>query len=193
MELMLRDSLENAKAKTLRKKGLIPGVLYAKNMNPVLIAVDKKEFKKVYSDKKESGVFDINLGNEKHTVYIQEVQRDVVDNKEFTHFDLHKVTENDLIHTHVPIVLVNRKAVEGQGLVVSQQLLDVEVKYPVYTKTKEIDVDISNLSHGDYLRVADLDIPQGVSVLEDRNAIIASVNYPKISEPVEEVNTQGFQ
>lgn len=193
MEIMLRDSLGNEKAKSLRKKGLIPGILYAKNMNPILVAVDKKEFKKIYSDKKESGVFDVNLENEKHTVYIQEVQRDVVNNKEFTHFDLHKVTENDLIHTHVPIVLINKKEVEGQGLVVSQQLLDVEVKYPVYTQTKEIGADISGFGHGDYLRVADLNIPQGVSILADTNAVIASVNYPKISEPVEEINTQGFQ
>lgn len=193
MQLMLRNSLENPKSKSLRKSGLIPGVLYAKNMESISVAVDKKEFKKIYTDKKENGVFDISIGNETHSVYIQEAQRDVIDNKEFIHFDLHKVTENDLIHTHMPIVLTNKKIIEGQGLVIQQQLLDVEVKYPVYNQTKEIDVDISGLGNGDYLRVADLTIPQGVDMLEDINSIVASVSYPKMNESVEEIDQQGFQ
>ena len=192
MNLMSRESLGNTKAKALRKKGLIPGVLYAKNMDPIEIAVDEKEFKRVYKDKKEASVFDISLNNENHVVYIQDVQRSVLDNREYTHFDLHKVTENDIIHTHVPVFLMNKRSVEGQGLIVQQQLMDIEVKYPVYNSTTQIDIDISNLTHGDYLTVADLNVPQGVSILEDYNAIIASVSYPKVSVE-EDIATQGLQ
>ncbi|SHK60107.1 50S ribosomal protein L25 [Tepidibacter formicigenes] len=188
MELMIRNSLGNIKAKALRKKGIVPGVLYGKNMEPISVAVDKKELKRVYQQKKESEVFDINLDGQTHTVYIHEVQRDVIDDKEFTHFDLHKVTNEDFIHTHVPVVLVNKDEIESQGLVVQQQLLDVEVKYPVYNTTKQINADMSQLYNGGSLTVADLAVPQGVSVLEDTNAIVASVSYPKMYEPVEDID-----
>ena len=192
MNIMSRESLGEVKAKSLRKKGLIPGVLYSKSMEPIEIAVDEKEFKKVYKDNKETGVFDINLNNENHTVFIQEVQRQILDNGEFTHFDLHKVTENDIIHTHVPVVLMNKRAIEGQGLIVQQQLMDVEVKYSMHNSTSQIGIDISNLTNGDYLTVADLQIPQGISVLDDANAIIASVSYPRFSDAIEASEQEGL-
>ncbi|SHH54941.1 50S ribosomal protein L25 [Tepidibacter thalassicus] len=188
MELIARSSLGNVKAKALRKRGLVPGVLYGKNMNPISVVLDKKDLKKIYQEKRENEVFDVNLNGQTHTVYIHEVQRDVIDDKEFIHFDLHKVTNEDFIHTHVPVVLVNKDQIESQGLVVQQQLLDVEVKYPVYNKTTEINVDMSQLYNGGSLTVADLTVPQGVSVLNDRNAIVASVSYPKMHEPIEDID-----
>ena len=179
MELLSRNSFSNCKAKSMRKKGFVPGILYGKNMNSVGVAMNKKEFKQIYSQNKENKVFDIDFNNEVHKVYIHEVQRDTMNDKEFIHFDLHKVTDEDFVHTHMPIVLENRSKIEGQGYVVQQQLLDVEVRYGAYNTVTHVSGDLSYLQEGGSLMVADLNIPQGVSILEDMNSIVASVNYPK--------------
>ncbi|MEJ8553752.1 50S ribosomal protein L25 [Tepidibacter sp. Z1-5] len=179
MELLSRSSFSNCKAKSMRKKGFVPGILYGKNIESVGVAMDKKEFKQMYSKNKENKVFDIDFNNEVHKVYIHEVQRDTMNDKEFIHFDLHKVNDEDVIHTHMPIVLENKSKIESQGYVVQQQLLDVEVKYGAYNTATHVSGDLSYLQDGGSLTVADLNIPQGISILEDMNSIVASVNYPK--------------
>ncbi|OPJ54639.1 50S ribosomal protein L25 [Alkalithermobacter paradoxus] len=177
MHLTLRDSF-NMNNKKLRKQGLIPGIVYGKNFEPVQVVANKKELQEIYKTNKENKIFDVTFENEKHTVYIQEVQNHSID-KEIIHFDLHKVNKEDVIHTHIPVVLVNKDKLERQGLIVQQQLMDVEVKYNAYTQPAEIDIDISELGHGEHLRVADLQAPSGVDILGDYNTIVASVNYPK--------------
>ncbi|WP_099192837.1 50S ribosomal protein L25 [Tepidibacter mesophilus] len=186
MELLSRNSFSNYRAKAIRKKGFIPGILYGKNMEPISVAMDKKEFKQTYIQNKENKVFDVEFNNEVHKVYIHEVQRDVMNDKEFIHFDLHKVTNEDFIHTHIPIVLENKSKIESQGYVVQQQLLDIEVKYGAYNTPTHVSGDLSYLQHGGSITVADLNIPQGISVLEDMNSIVASVNYPKVHQPIDE-------
>ncbi|CAH2215278.1 50S ribosomal protein L25 [Tepidibacter aestuarii] len=186
MELLSRNSFSNCKAKAIRKKGFVPGVLYGKNTDSIGVAMDKKEFKQIYSQNKENKVFDIEFNNEVHKVYIHEVQRDIMNDKEFIHFDLHKVTNEDFIHTHIPIVLENKSKIESQGYVVQQQLLDVEVKYGAYDTPTHVRGDLSYLQEGGSLTVADLNIPQGVSILDDMNSIVASVNYPKTYQTFDE-------
>ncbi len=188
MELLSRNSFSNCKAKSIRKKGFVPGILYGKNMDSVGVAMDNKEFKQMYSENKENKVFDIEFNDEVHKVYIHEVQRQTMNDKEFIHFDLHKVTNEDFVHTHIPIVLENKSKIESQGYVVQQQLLDVEVKYGAYNTATHVSGDLSYLQDGGSLTVADLNIPQGVSILEDMNSIVASVNYPKAYQSIDEEN-----
>ncbi|MCT4509146.1 MAG: 50S ribosomal protein L25 [Tepidibacter sp.] len=179
MELLSRNSFSNCKAKAIRKKGFVPGILYGKNMDSIKVAMDKKEFKQMYIQNKENKAFDIEFNNQTHKVYIHEVQRDVMNDKEFIHFDLHKLTAEDFIHTHIPIVLENKSKIESQGYIVQQQLLDIEVKYEAYNTNTYVSGDLSYLQDGGSLTVSDLNIPQGISVLADMNSIVASVNYPK--------------
>ncbi|KXZ38936.1 large subunit ribosomal protein L25 [Alkalithermobacter thermoalcaliphilus JW-YL-7 = DSM 7308] len=178
MNLTLRSFYNNMNNKKLRKQGLIPGVLYGKDLDPICVVADKKELQEFYKNNRESNVADITLENKRYTVHIQDIQKHGVDNQ-IIHFDLHKVNKHDTISTHIPVVLVNKEELERQGLVVQQQVRDIEVKYQAHNNPKEIDVDISRLSHGEYITIGDLPSPQGVEILEDYNTIVASVNYPK--------------
>jgi large subunit ribosomal protein L25 len=59
------------------------------------------------------------------------------------------------------------------------------------TKLPEfIEVDISSLDVGDHLKVSDIQISEDMTILDSKEAVIASVSAPKVTiaavEPVEE-------
>ena len=70
------------KVKSLRKKGVIPAILYGPKVeNPSSLEVDLKAFGKVLEEAGESSLISLEIDNKKLPVLIHEVQRDPLTSK----------------------------------------------------------------------------------------------------------------
>jgi large subunit ribosomal protein L25 len=120
-----------------------------------------------------------------HPSIVKDYQQDVVRGG-ITHVDLHEVRLDQPIQSAVTVVLVGEAAGSKEGGVLSQAANEVTVEGLPLEIPPQLELDVSELHVGDSVRVADLQAPEGVTVLDDPETTIASVTLPtRVEEPEE--------
>ncbi len=172
------------KTQMLRAQGSVPAVVYGSETEPVSIAVDRNAFVKVYKDAGESMIVELKI-DEKNPLHvlIQEMQTDPILG-DVTHVDFRSVNMKEEIEADVDLEFVGEPmAVKGLGgtLVTSRDY--VTVRCLPNKLIRSIQVDLTKLAtFDDVIRVSDLSLPEGVTVLDDVEASIAIVEAPRSEE-----------
>ncbi|MBI4022738.1 50S ribosomal protein L25 [Candidatus Berkelbacteria bacterium] len=187
LSLVASERAESGKVvKRLRAAGKLPAIVYGHDTEATSVALDTKEFTRVYHQAGGNTLIDLKLGARTIKVLIQEVQRDPVYDRPL-HADLYAVNLKETVETEVPLKFVGEspavKDLEGNLVInvhkVELAALPTEIPH-------EIEVDISVLkTFEDMIRAADLTIPAGVELLLDADQVIALVAEQEEEEVVE--------
>lgn len=194
------------KVKTLRKKGIVPGVLYGPKIKEAQpLELDEKEFGKVYQEAGESSLISLEIAGpkgkqasygagkkEKYLVLIHEVARDPLTEKPI-HVDFYQPSLEEEVEVEIPLIFEGEApAVKELGGTLVKNISELEVKALPQNLPHEIKVDIGSLkTFEDHILVKDLKLPEGVKILKDPEEIVASVSpLEKVEEelvkPIEE-------
>lgn len=167
------------KVKNLRKQGLVPGVIYGPALeHTVQVSVDERVFSKFYQVHGHSTLFKLNAGGKHYQVLIRDVQMQPV-RRTPVHVDFFAPNLKKETTASVPLMLHNTP--EGPGIF-TPHLAELHVSGLPREIPARIEVDCSVLHEvGDAIRVADLEIPAGISVLTSADEIIATLT-PKVTE-----------
>jgi len=168
----------------MRKKGLIPGVLYGGEAKPVSLTIDYVSFAKLYNEAGESSLIDFKVGDSAPVkVLIHELQYDPIKGK-ITHVDFRQINMNKEMHATVELVFIGESpAVKGLGGTLIKNLDSVEIKCLPKDLVSEIQVDLSVLNtFEDVIHVKDLKVPTGISISDDLEQVIAKVAAPLTEE-----------
>jgi large subunit ribosomal protein L25 len=182
-----RDKLGSAESRRLRKEGLVPGVLYG-NGEPISISIAERELRRALTG--ASGlhsILDVEIDGkgETHASILKEYQVDPVRGG-VTHVDLQEVRLDRAITASVTVLLLGGEDAPGvrEGGVLSQPLREVNVEALPLEVPEHLDIDVSGMELGDTLRISDLTTPEGVTLLDDSELVIATVTAPtKVVEP----------
>jgi large subunit ribosomal protein L25 len=182
-----RDKLGSAESRRLRKEGLVPGVLYG-NGEPISISIAERELRRALTG--ASGlhsILDVEIDGkgETHASILKEYQVDPVRGG-VTHVDLQEVRLDRAITASVTVLLLGGEDAPGvrEGGVLSQPLREVNVEALPLEVPEHLDIDVSGMELGDTLRTSDLTTPEGVTLLDDSELVIATVTAPtKVVEP----------
>ena len=107
-----------------------------------------------------------------------------------THVDLQEVHLDRPIHASVTVHLIGSEDAPGvrEGGVLSQPLRELNVEALPLEVPEHLDLDVSHMALGDTLRLADIVVPAGVTLLDDLETVAATVTAPtREEEPEEEV------
>ena len=180
------------KVKNLRKKGILPGVLYGPKTKTMSLEIDLKEFEKVYKEMGKSSLISLEVEGKKFLVLIHEVKSDSIIEKPI-HVDFYQPRLDKKVEATVPLVF------EGESLVVKnlegtliKNIFEVEVKALPQDLPHEIRVNIENLkTFEDNILIKDLLVQEGVEILKDPKEVVASVTLPEkveeeLEKPIEE-------
>jgi large subunit ribosomal protein L25 len=183
-----RTLLGSAESRRLRRQGLIPGVLYGR-AEPVAIAVGERELRAALTTAAGShAVLDVAIdGGSEHSAILKEFQRDKVRGT-ITHIDLQEVRLDQPIQTAVVVVLVGDPIGVREGGILTQVTNEVNVEALPLEVPQQLQADVSELGIGGTLRLAELDVPDGVKLLDDPDeTVIASVQLAReeVEEPEE--------
>jgi large subunit ribosomal protein L25 len=185
------------KVKSLRKKGIIPAVVYGPKMDNLNLEIEEKEFEKVLKKAGESSLISLKVSSEgskevkKFSVLIHDLQKDPITEK-IRHIDFYKPSVREKLKISVPLKFEGESpAVKELGGTLVKILSEIEIRAPVEKLPREIKVKIDKLkTFEDAILVSDLVLPAEVEVLRNKNEIIAKVLPPeKIEEekkPIEE-------
>lgn len=182
------------KVKFLRKKGILPAVLYGPKVKNQTLEIDMKEFEKTYKEAGENTLVSLELqgSKEKYLVLFHDLARDSLTGLPL-HVDLYQPSLEEKIEADIPVVLEGESlAVKDLGGTLIKNISEIKVKALPQNLPKEIIVDISCLKmFEDRVLVKDLKLPENVDILRDQGEIAVSVAPPEkveeeLAKPVEE-------
>jgi large subunit ribosomal protein L25 len=102
------------------------------------------------------------------------------------HVDLQEVRLDQTIQASVSVQLHGGDDAPGvrEGGVLSQPLREVTVEALPLEVPEHLDLDVSGMDIGATLRISDLTAPEGVTLLDDPEMVVATVTAPtKVVEP----------
>jgi large subunit ribosomal protein L25 len=176
-----RTVLGSPETRRLRKQGLVPGVLYGSG-EPVAIAIEERELRRALTGAGGlHSILDVEIDGtgKSHASILKEYQVDKV--RGFvTHVDLHEVRLDRMITASVTVQLIGGDESPGvrEGGVLSQPLREIQVEALPLEVPEHLDLDVSHMEAGDTLRIADVDVGDGVTLLDDPETVVATVTAP---------------
>jgi len=174
-------------ARKMRKDGVIPAILYGRDVEPLALSVSEKEWGLLENHAKSTTVIKMDLsdGNAVHErpVMIKDVQRAPVGQR-VLHIDFLQVSMERVVQVEVPIHFSGQPVGVIKGGVVEQHLRTVMVESLPGQIPERIDIDISGLDIGDSIHVHEVSLP-GVKLLDPPDVAIVGVTPPQSEKKVE--------
>ena len=189
LQVKSREGRGSAASRRLRAEGFVPGVLYGDGNTAHPFAVAERELRRVLTG--EHGlhaILDVVLeGQQKaHHAVLKDYQLDPT-RARLLHIDLHEVRLDRAIQAQVVVELVGESEGVKEGGVLSQVNRELVVEALPMEVPDRLELDVSPMVIGDSLRVSDLRVPEGVKILTDPEAVLATVTPPTKVELPEEV------
>lgn len=186
-----REQTGKSSARKTRASGLVPGVLYGRNMESVAIAVERRALlTALNTDAGLNVLLDLEVDGTNTLAITRELQRDPVKGT-VVHADFVKVDLKKAIEVEVPVHLVGESAGVKEGGVLEHPLFQLRIRCLPNNVPENLEADITYLNIGDVLRVSELTVPTGVEVLNDSEAIVASVAAPISEEELEAMEAEA--
>ena len=177
LNVELRERIGTGGARAARREGLVPGVLYGGDKDPVAITVKSNEFRKaLYTGKLLGHLVTLKHGSETQPVIAKVVDMHPVTDEPM-HFDLFRVDAHQTIKISVPVHFKNHDASPGlkKGGTLNVVRHEVELACPADAIPEELVFDLTGLEIGDTIRIGAFDLPKGVEPALDRDFVVATV------------------
>ena len=161
-----------AESRRLRSRGIVPGVVYGHKEGSVGIAVPAADLQPILASGHQ--LVDLKLdGNVQKSIF-KEVQFDPF-GRHVLHFDLQRVSADEVIETEVRVTLSGIAPGAEEGGVLQQDLDTMLVSCPATSIPDSIEVSVAEMRIGDEIRVSDLTPPPKVTFLTDAEEMVAQV------------------
>lgn len=164
-------------ARSLRREGKVPAVMYGHGMSPRSLTVDHKALGRLLDViGGEAALVDVAIdGATPVKALVREVQRNPVRRADVIHVDLYAVVADEPITVEVPVHVVGTaEGVRNQGGVLDHHLHRLTLKVLPADIPEHIDVDVSALTVGHAIHVRDIKIAKG-EIMHDGDVSVVSV------------------
>lgn len=185
LEVKSRDAGGSRAARRLRRTGRIPGILYGGGSQPVSFDVDARELRVALAS--SGAVVDVSVDGAKPTpAVLKEAQRDPV-RGQTTHVDLLRVRLDQPIHAVVPLELAGADDAPGvrQGGILEHLVRELSIEALPTAIPESIVHELGELQIGDTVTRAAIVAPEGVTLLDDEETVIATISAPRLQAEVE--------
>ena len=177
-----KRSIEGSSAsRRMRHAGLLPGVIYGIDSNPLAVELETHALEQVlHHHASETILVDIDLeGEGSVSVLLKEVQHHPVSGA-LLHVDLQRVAANQTLQVEVSLELVGEPEGVKLGGLLDQVMHTILVECLPADLPETVNVDVSELEIGSALHVSDLKLGNKVAILSDADALVAGVSAPKV-------------
>jgi large subunit ribosomal protein L25 len=180
-----RHTFGKGSARTLRREGLLPAILYGPKRESLPLTVSPLDLDNIY---KTSGTEQVivnlvieNGGTQNVTAMVKEVQASPV-SRQYLHIDFYEISLDEEIVVSIPVEVTGKsKGVERGGfLQVVRHELEVSC-FPTDMPDK-IQVDVTDLDIGDAIHIEDLQVQDRVRLLADTGLTVLTVVAPTVEE-----------
>jgi large subunit ribosomal protein L25 len=175
-----RDPAGSRAARRLRRDGNIPGVVYGGGEDPVSFQVDDRTLRLALQH--AGAVLELQIDGSAGTpVVVKDLVRHPV-NGATVHLDLLRVRLDQAIQATVVLELTGGDDSPGakEGGVLEQVTRELTVAALPNDIPDSLEHDVSGMSIGDTLTLASLSAPEGVTLVDDPETVVAILSAPRL-------------
>jgi large subunit ribosomal protein L25 len=195
LQVATRTTTRKGAARSLRRQGQVPGVIYGHGREAESVAIDSMALNKMLIGiSAATTILDVAIdGRAPVKALIREIQRDSLRPAEIIHLDLYEVRSDEEITLQVPIRLLGvPDGVRNFGGVLDHVLRELTIEVLPADIPEHVDLEVTALTIGHSLFVRDLTVAKA-KILNDPDTPICTVVAPRTEEApvaaVEEVVT----
>jgi large subunit ribosomal protein L25 len=181
-------------ARQVRMAGKIPAVVYGAGHESVAVELDPKQILRIlHSESGHNTIFDVDIaGQGVAKAMIVDWQYEPIRDS-LLHIDLKRIALDKAMKVSVPVRLIGvATGVKNDGGMLDQVLREVEIECLPGDIPSHIDVDVTNLSLHQAIRVSDLPHSGSIKFLDAEDATVAHVvSIRAEAEPVAAVPAAG--
>ena len=175
-----RSGTGKGAARSVRREGRVPAVIYGGGMKPEPISVDFKEVNKfIYAGHFLTSIFELEMDGRKERVLPRDYQLDVVNDRP-VHVDFLRLAPGSHVRIGVPVHVENREASPGvkKGGAVNIVLHAVEVMAPADDIPEAITIDLTGLDFHDSVHMSALKLPDGCRAVASKSDLTVVTIVP---------------
>jgi large subunit ribosomal protein L25 len=162
-----RDVQGQGASRRLRHAGVVPGIVYGGDREPVKVQFNHNEiWLAQFNDWFYSSIIDLNLDGTIHKVLLRDMQRHPY-KQLVMHLDFQRVNDNEVLHASVPLTFINEDtspAGKSADVLVTHELKEVNIACLPKDLPQSIEVDLGELKAGDIIYLSGLKLPAGVEI-----------------------------
>ena len=169
-------------SRALAREGKLPAVVYGVGIESKAISVDRHEFELIAAHGTfGSALFKLSVdGHKPLTVMVKDVRHDPIRGA-IEHVDFWAIKMTQVVTTAVPIEFVGSSEGEKTGGVMLHELREIHIEALPAHLPGSIVVDVSSLEVGQSIHISGIAAPEGVTILDDPEAIVCSVITPTVA------------
>jgi large subunit ribosomal protein L25 len=194
----LRQDQGKGASRRLRLDGKVPAIIYGGGRPPRTLAFDQnKVLRQLENEAFYSSILNVKVGDKNQAAIVKDIQRHPA-KRQVLHMDLQRIVEDAEIRMNVPLHFVGEEVSPGvkAGGSVSRLMNDVEVICLPKFLPEYIEIDISGLNLDDMLHLTDIEVPEGVELVElshgaGHDQPIVSIHVIKAAPAEEETAAEG--
>jgi large subunit ribosomal protein L25 len=175
-----RDSSGKGVARSLRKDGRVPAVIYGHGREPQTLSINTRDLEKLLEHiSAENTVIDLDVDGTASRTLIREIQRHPF-KRQILHVDFQELVAGEKVIVRVPVILVGvPDGVRMDGGILDQTMRELEVEVDPANIPNHIEVDVTKMVIGSSMHVSDITLPEGVEVVAEEDASVAVVSAPR--------------
>jgi large subunit ribosomal protein L25 len=179
----------SANSRRMRREDHIPAVVYGQGMEPITIAIVRRELRHALSGPAGvNTVLDLTVDGTVYPAIVKELQRHPV-RRNVSHVDFLQVNLNEEITISIPVRLEGEaKAVIDEGGLVDPAVDTIEVRTTPRNIPNEIVIDITDMTMDTVITLGDIELPAGVTATAEPDMAVVTVlvTRAEIEEPAAE-------
>jgi large subunit ribosomal protein L25 len=185
----IRERVGKGGARTVRRQGRLPAVIYGDKLTPLPISLDPRAVEiELHKPGFFTRMFDITVEGKTHRVLARDLQVDPVTDHPI-HIDFLRFAKDAEIRISIPVVFRNEEGCPGlrRGGVLNIVRHEIEVTCRIGNIPQQFEVDLEGLDIGDSVHIGSISLPEGVTpTIADRDFTIATVAAPTVKAAEEE-------
>jgi large subunit ribosomal protein L25 len=196
LDASARERSGKGAARSARRQGMVPGVIYGGGAEPMSINVNFNVLlKQLRAGKFKSQLLNVRIDGKDNMVVCREVQRDVVKDIPI-HVDFLRLSEKSRIDLFIPVVFLNEGISPGikRGGVLTVVRQEVELNVQASDIPDHLEIDLQSANIGDVLHMSNITLPEGVTpVIRGRDFVIANISAPSGLRDLEEASAEAAE
>ena len=181
LEVSKRALRPRANRNKLRHEGQIPGIINGYQIESTPISVATSAFKRILKDEGLNAVVRVSIEGKEYNTLIHQITTETF-TKEINHIELLSVNMSEETEVEADIVLVGEAPGVKLGGALTQNLYSVIVSATPDKLPEKIEVDISKLSIGQSITVADLETTADFTIVTDGVEQICAISEARAAE-----------
>lgn len=173
-------------ARSLRRQGMLPAVIYAGGKSTPIKLQRKEVVKLIASGVGEHAILNIEFSKDgrkpaEHPALMKEYQTDPV-SSDLLHVDFMEISLKEKIKISIPVVITKEPLCIKTGGIMEHHLREIEIECLPTRIPEAIEIDAGAVEIGHSLHVSDIKPMEGIRIVTNPQMVIMNVTAPKVEE-----------